>query len=80
MNGYKFDKGLDNQRVSNTLSQNDTHKQRKNNITRENWNTSTMTKFSITWSGIHITYHPVEGMRPQSTSVIFSKFITGIQL
>lgn len=28
MNGYKFDKGLDNQRVSNILSQNDTNRER----------------------------------------------------
>lgn len=81
MNGHMFDKELEIQIVWNTLPQNVTYKERKNSITGEKLKHSTITQLSITRSGTYITYYPVEGMRPQSTSVIFCpKFITCIQL
>ena len=56
-------------------------KRERTALQEKSWNTSTITQLSITRSGTYITYYPVEGMRPQSTSVIFcSKFITCIQL
>ena len=56
-------------------------KRERTALQEKNWNTSTITQLSVTWSGTYITYYPVEGMRPQSISVIFcSKFITFIQL
>lgn len=80
MNGHKFDTELEIQIVWNTLLPNVTKRERTA-LQEKSWSASTITQLSVTWSGTYITYYPGEGMRPQSTSVIFcSKFITCIQL